>query len=195
MMPEEREARILSLEKLVKLVVNLRRQRLPRSIHRDELTSAAWLGAIQAVESFDPERHTSLATYADWKIRSAIADYLRSLDPLGRTHRRRVSAGELPAVVTISADSLYYDSPRGLGLNPLAPVWDPRAAGRQRQTEARLVLHSIYARAALNPRQALIVKRYYNGEELTAIGKSMGIGQSRTSQICTAAVAQLRRAA
>jgi RNA polymerase sigma factor for flagellar operon FliA len=43
---------------------------------------------IQAVDRYDPERRVQLKTLAEHRIRGAILDYLRSLDPLSRQVRQ-----------------------------------------------------------------------------------------------------------
>jgi RNA polymerase sigma factor for flagellar operon FliA len=56
----------------------------------DDLVSAGTLGLIQAVDRYRPERGCLLKTLAEHRIRGAILDYLRKLDPLSRSARRFV---------------------------------------------------------------------------------------------------------
>src|SRR5262249_28815209 len=46
------------------------------------------LGLIQAVDRFDPARGLKLKTLAEFRIRGAMVDYLRELDPLPRSIRQ-----------------------------------------------------------------------------------------------------------
>mgnify|MGYP000530729939 CR=1 FL=1 len=55
----------------------------------DDLASQGILGLIDAFDRFDPKLNTQFSTYAIIKIRGKILDYLRSLDWLTRTARRR----------------------------------------------------------------------------------------------------------
>ena len=55
----------------------------------DDLVSAGTIGLIAAIDRFDPARQLQLKTYAEYKIRGAILDTLRSLDGLSRDDRKR----------------------------------------------------------------------------------------------------------
>jgi RNA polymerase sigma factor (sigma-70 family) len=160
--PAEREARILSLERQVKYLARCKHADVP-CVPLDDLISAAWLGAIQAVDLFDEDGGATLSTYASWKIASAMADFLRSLDPLTRHQRDQVNGsareavqreaaglGPDPAAITepliLSADAHFkhgHERP-----SPLARVADERAATLQRAVDARLIIEKIYKRAA-----------------------------------------------
>jgi RNA polymerase sigma factor FliA len=53
------------------------------------LISAGTIGLIAAIDRFDPSQNVKLKTYAEYKIRGAILDSLRSLDWAPRRPRRR----------------------------------------------------------------------------------------------------------
>jgi RNA polymerase sigma factor for flagellar operon FliA len=68
---------------------------LARKLHRrcpqvelDDLISAGTIGLICAVDRFDPARNCKLKTLAEHRIRGAMLDYLRQLDPLPRAVRQ-----------------------------------------------------------------------------------------------------------
>jgi len=87
MTPSLREELILSHMPQVKLLA----QRLHRrctQVELDDLISAGTIGLIQAVDRFDPKRNLKLKTLAEHRIRGALLDYLRQIDPLPRTVRR-----------------------------------------------------------------------------------------------------------
>lgn len=65
-------------------------KRLPRSVSVDDLISAGNLGLAQALAAFDPEHRESWEAYATKRIRGAMLDDLRALDPLSRQQRRTV---------------------------------------------------------------------------------------------------------
>lgn len=68
-------------------------KRLPPTITECELASAGMDGLIDAVEKYDHERGIQFTTYAAWRIRGAIKDYLRTIDDvprLVRAHEARV---------------------------------------------------------------------------------------------------------
>jgi RNA polymerase sigma factor for flagellar operon FliA len=49
------------------------------------------LGMLQALQSYDPVRGTSFASFAYGRIRGALVDFLRTIDTLSRDRRRRVA--------------------------------------------------------------------------------------------------------
>jgi len=65
-------------------------QRLPRSVDRGDLGTAANVGLMAAVESFDPSRRVRFEVYAELRIRGAVLDELRTQDWLPRPWRTRL---------------------------------------------------------------------------------------------------------
>ncbi|MBX2998698.1 MAG: FliA/WhiG family RNA polymerase sigma factor [Caldilineaceae bacterium] len=55
-----------------------------------DLINYGILGLIDAINRFEPERGFTFQTYSSMRIRGAVLDALRQLDPLGRQARRRV---------------------------------------------------------------------------------------------------------
>lgn len=70
----------------VELLARRQHSKWPQ-IELDDLISAGTIGLIQAVDRFDPSRNLKLKTLAEHRIRGAMLDYLRQLDPLPRTLR------------------------------------------------------------------------------------------------------------
>ena len=54
--------------------------RLPSNIDIDDLISAGVIGLMDAIEKYDPSRDNKFKTYAEFRIRGAILDELRSQD-------------------------------------------------------------------------------------------------------------------
>jgi RNA polymerase sigma factor for flagellar operon FliA len=86
---EERDRLILENLPQVKWLAARLHERVRGRVGLDDLISAGTIGLIAAVDSFDPGRNLQLKTYAEYKIRGAIMDYLRSRDGLSRDGRRR----------------------------------------------------------------------------------------------------------
>jgi RNA polymerase sigma factor for flagellar operon FliA len=85
----ERERLILEHLPQARIVARQIHERLPESINLDDLISVGTIGLIAAIDRFDPSRNVKLETYAEYKIRGAILDSLRSLDWAPRRPRRR----------------------------------------------------------------------------------------------------------
>lgn len=64
--------------------------RLPRSVDRGDLETAANVGLIGAIESFDPTRGVRFESYCELRVRGALLDELRTQDWLPRPWRTRI---------------------------------------------------------------------------------------------------------
>ncbi len=85
-----REKSIIEYSYLVKHIAARFAMRLPSSVFFNELVSAGSLGLIDAVDKFDNSKHVSLKTYAQYRIKGAILDELRSMDPYSRSMRKKI---------------------------------------------------------------------------------------------------------
>jgi len=85
-----RENSIIEYAYLVKHIAARFAMRLPSSVFFNELVSAGSLGLIDAVDKFDPSKHVSLKTYAQYRIKGAILDELRSMDTYSRSMRKKI---------------------------------------------------------------------------------------------------------
>ena len=82
-----REQLILSHMPQVRLLALRLHRRCPQ-VELDDLISSGAIGLIKAVDRFDPSRNLKLKTLAEHRIRGAMLDYLRQIDPLPRSVRR-----------------------------------------------------------------------------------------------------------
>ncbi|KIX13524.1 FliA/WhiG family RNA polymerase sigma factor [Dethiosulfatarculus sandiegensis] len=87
--PREREELILEHTPLIKYVAGRIAMRLPSHIYLDDLMSAGVLGLIDAVDKYDPGKKVQFKTYAEFRIRGAILDELRSMDWVPRSVRKK----------------------------------------------------------------------------------------------------------
>lgn len=92
--PETRERLILHYAPLVKKVVGRMGLRPDGPIEWDDLINYGVLGLMDAVERYEPERGITFETFATLRIRGAVLDALRQIDPLGRLARRRVRSAQ-----------------------------------------------------------------------------------------------------
>lgn len=85
----EQEALMLKLMGLVKRVAQEMKEHLPAHVDLDDLVSAGTLGLMDAVRRFEADKQVKIETYARYRIRGAILDGLRGLDPVSRDLRRK----------------------------------------------------------------------------------------------------------
>jgi RNA polymerase sigma factor for flagellar operon FliA len=84
-----RDRLVVNYAPLVKYVACRVSARAVVAVELEEVLSWGVFGLLEAVETFDPGRRTKFESYAISKIRWAILDELRRLDPLTRRVRRR----------------------------------------------------------------------------------------------------------
>jgi RNA polymerase sigma factor for flagellar operon FliA len=87
---ELRNQLILQYTSLARYVAVKLAARLPNTVDRDDLTSYAILGLIDAIAKFDPAKGTAFTTYAMTRIKGHIIDQLRSQDWVPRSVRSKV---------------------------------------------------------------------------------------------------------
>ena len=74
---------------LVKYIAERLASRLPASIEVEDLISTGVLGLIDALDKFVPDKGVKFKTYAEFRIRGAMLDYLRRQDWAPRSMRRK----------------------------------------------------------------------------------------------------------
>jgi DNA-directed RNA polymerase specialized sigma subunit len=57
-----------------------------------DLLQEGAIGLIKAALNFDPNANTLFRTYAERRVRGAVLDYLRRIDPLGRDSRKLIKS-------------------------------------------------------------------------------------------------------
>ena len=88
---ENREEVIKQYSPMIKYVANRIAMRLPPHIEVDDLISVGVLGLIDAITKYDPTRGAKFKTYAEFRVRGAILDELRSMDWVPRSVRQKAS--------------------------------------------------------------------------------------------------------
>lgn len=154
------------LSRKVSFHVYSARQRY-RWVRRDDLESAAWLGAAEALNAADPSR--GFSSYVEFRIAGSVLDEIRRQS---RYAARFCLFNDLPYDVR-----LYRHTPR-----------------RRDRILARADIEQILARAGLSDRQSKTLRLYY-WEDLTTeqIAEIYGVCPSRVSQILSSAIDKIRR--
>ncbi|MGH7894684.1 MAG: FliA/WhiG family RNA polymerase sigma factor, partial [Candidatus Binatia bacterium] len=87
----EREEIMRRYLPLVRRVVQRLAIRKPPHIEIDDLVSWGIVGLLDAIEKYDPKKEALFSTYAQFRIRGAILDHLRSLDWVPRSVRQKAA--------------------------------------------------------------------------------------------------------
>jgi RNA polymerase sigma factor for flagellar operon FliA len=87
--PVLREQIVLEHAPLIRYIVNRIAVRLPSHIDLDDLHNTGVIGLMDAIEKYDPEKNCKFKTYAEFRIKGAILDQLRSLDWVPRSVRQK----------------------------------------------------------------------------------------------------------
>jgi len=77
---------------LVRTLASALERRLPPTVDRGDLETAANVGLMSAIEAFDPSRGVPFELYAEHRLRGALLDELRSQDWMPRPWRTRFEA-------------------------------------------------------------------------------------------------------
>jgi RNA polymerase sigma factor FliA len=204
-------------------------ERLPQHVELDDLVSAGVIGLIDAFSKFDHTKKVQFKSYAQFRIRGAILDSLRTLDWSPRDLRRKGRAveeairsvthrvGRAPSEqeiakemkLTLAEYQLLLGDLKGLEIGSLhversedsgdeelayipgSPEDDPLFRCLKGEMKQRLA----DAIDELPEKERMVLTLYYY-EELTMkeIGLTLGVVESRVSQIHSSAVLRLRTA-
>lgn len=225
----ERDRLLLEHLPTVRFVARRIHERLPQHVDLEDLISAGMVGLIDALAKFDQGKQVQFKSYAQFRIRGAILDSLRTLDWSPRELRRKGRAveetirtltaqlGRAPSEQEIAhgMDLSLSDYQQLLGelkgleigslnlernedggddeLSYLPGTESDEPLFRCLKGELRQRLMD--AIDTLPEKERMVLTLYYY-EELTMkeIGLTLGVVESRVSQIHSAAVVRLRAA-
>ncbi|GGA56464.1 hypothetical protein GCM10011507_04710 [Edaphobacter acidisoli] len=223
----ERDVLLMEHLPTVRYVARRIHERLPQHVDLDDLVSAGVVGLIDALSKFDRSKKVQFKSYAQFRIRGAILDSLRTLDWSPRELRRKGRAveeairavtqrvGRAPLEQEIATEmglglgdyqqllgelkgleigSLHIERSEDSGDEELAyvpgsPEEDPLFRCLKGEMKQRLA----DAIDDLPEKERMVLTLYYY-EELTMkeIGLTLGVVESRVSQIHSSAVVRLR---
>jgi RNA polymerase sigma factor FliA len=84
---KQKDELITEYAPLIKYIAQKIAVRLPSNIELDDLISAGVIGLMDAIEKYDSSRDNKFKTYAEFRVRGAILDELRSQDWVPRSIR------------------------------------------------------------------------------------------------------------
>ena len=225
----ERDRMLVEHISTVRYVARRIHERLPQHVELDDLVSAGMIGLMDALSKFDGSKKVQFKSYAQFRVRGAILDSLRTLDwsprdlrrkgraveeairkltqRLGRAPGEQEIAGEmelglgeyqqlLGSLKGLEIGSLHMERSGDSGDEELtylpgSPDEDPLFRCLKGELKQRL----IDAIEELPEKERMVLTLYYY-EELTMkeIGLTLGVVESRVSQIHSSAVLRLRSA-
>jgi len=94
MLTGEQERLLLEHLPIVRFLARRIHERLPQHVDVEDLVSAGVVGLMDAFTKFDPDKKVQFRSYAQFRIRGAILDSLRTLDWSPRELRRKGRAME-----------------------------------------------------------------------------------------------------
>lgn len=90
----EQEKALVEHLPVVRFLARRIHERLPQHVEMEDLVSAGVVGLLDAFSKFDPKKKVQFRSYAQFRIRGAILDSLRTLDWGPRELRRKGRAVE-----------------------------------------------------------------------------------------------------
>jgi RNA polymerase sigma factor for flagellar operon FliA len=198
-------------------------RRVPSSITVADLVGYGWVGLMEAYQrSATNMPDEEFQAYALYRVRGAMLDYLRSLDPATRDLRRssrRVARTirELSQRLGREPEEEEIAQSMGVGLRAYRELLEKIAAAGMARLELlnldevevenagemvddavakrRLADAVASAMETLPPKLLQVLALYYQeGCTLRQIGAVLGVGESRVSQLHTEAIHRLRAA-
>jgi RNA polymerase sigma factor FliA len=206
---------------MVKRVALHLKVRLPPFMELDELVQVGTIGLLEASRSFDASKGVDFEDFAFNRIRGAIIDEARRMSSMPRSaianlksHSKAAQAlanqlgrapreSELAAYMGKDLTSLQRDESHAQWFDTVSMETVPdevlnvpgQDIGQPEQlvSEAQLMGLLTEAIGALPERDQLILSLYYSeGLNLREIGETLGVTESRISQILSANVKKLR---
>ena len=88
---DRREALIKEFAPTIKYLASRLAIRLPSYLDAEDLFSVGLIGLLNAFDRYDPTREAKFKTYAEYRIRGALLDEIRSMDWIPRSVRDRIT--------------------------------------------------------------------------------------------------------
>lgn len=180
-------ARVIEHMPLVSGIVNRMKGALPGHIRHDDLKSYGYEGLCKAAIYFHPDFGTSFRTYATHRIRWAIMDGLRDLDHIAHSARYKAKrAGlthTLPEMTSLDDSGGSADHDWHNLLADSRPGPDIHAGMFELPGICKILSDREFA---------IVDMRYRGGHTFEAIGRVIGVSESRVCQLHQTLIERLR---
>jgi RNA polymerase sigma factor FliA len=192
---------------------------LPRTLAVDDIISAGWVGMSEAINRRPAEMpDDQFDAYASYRVRGAILDYLRALDPLSRRLRslaREIQAstrelshalGRLPeqdevakkmGITLVELQKAQTEIQESgvdhldgvVTIDPPSHGPSPEHSAAQNQMMAVIARHMKELPERL---QMVLTLHYQHDSSLREIGEVLGVTESRVCQLHAEAIQKIR---
>ena len=195
--------------------------RVPRYVDLQDLIQAGMVGLVEAARAYDHSKGSTFEAYAYLRIKGAMFDEVRRMSSLprsvvaiGRAHAesereltgklgRSATSGEVAAFMGKDADDLHRERARAIqfettSIETLSEQVENIPAPDENRPDVQVEYNDfiaalIEAIEALPEREKLVISLYYVEEmNLKEIGATIGVSESRVSQILTVTARSLR---
>ena len=87
--PAWQEQMVLQYAPLIRYIASRLALRLPSHISQEDLISSGIIGLIDAIRKYDRSKNIDFKTYAEFRVKGAMLDELRSMDWIPRSVRKK----------------------------------------------------------------------------------------------------------
>jgi RNA polymerase sigma factor for flagellar operon FliA len=154
-------------------------QRLPRSAEVDELIGEGQLGLLRAARDYDPNKGAQFSTYAYWRVRGAMLDWVRRQDWFSSAdlHAGLLASGPPVGAATVEPGTVSRS----------ADVEDQEAADPAQavsDNELRDIVRGLVGSLTGRSRQ-ILEATLLNGQTLEQAGRAAGVhkGTAQRAQV------------
>lgn len=215
---DDESALIVRHRALIDRVTRRVASRTGGAVSAEELFSAGALGLVAAAQRFDPSRDVNFETFAEYRVRGAVLDELRAMDPLPRRLRadtdkvkkaatklqhelgREATTEELAVATGKSCDEVMNLQVVAKPVEPMTELLAGSLGSSEPSAEDGLAKKQLVRKLSaevgkLNPRQQLVMQLHYvEGLTYKEIGGILEVSEVRICQIHKEALSNLKAA-
>jgi RNA polymerase sigma factor for flagellar operon FliA len=178
----ERAEAIISLMPVVVGIAHKVHRQVP-DFPVDDLISEGWIGAMHAVDRYDPERGATLSTFAGTRIRGQMMDHIRQYSWLSRKDYAEVKDGTAEfSLRSIDEPLVRGGSDDEVSLVDLLPDDEDAITRMVDEIAIRTVIAQLSEK-----HRSVLVAYFFDGLTLQQIADLEGVTESRISQKLKAA--------
>ncbi len=210
---------IMEFSPLIRYIASRMTAKTNYNVELDEMISYGVLGLIDAINKFDKNRNNEFKTYAEFRIKGAMLDYMREQDPVSRSVRdkikmvekaqktleeklgRKPTAKETARKLKVSIDE-YFDMTTYARPVAFLNIEDNTVRIKDEhegsnpffmasnESVKKLMTNAM---ATLNEKEKAVVSLYYYDDmNFKGIAKTIGVSESRACQLHSSAISRLK---